>query len=70
MSLWQLGDRLPRVGPWGRRDRVLGTPEGGWGTGAHELTQVLPRPAWATHRRLKVEPRKEGRSDSATVATV
>ena len=52
------------------RNRVLGARTVGGGTGAWLLTQILPWPAWTTHRRLKVEPRKEGRSDSAIVATV
>lgn len=47
----------------GGKDRGIGTPDAGvgWGPGP---------PAGATHRRLKVEPRKEGFRDSATVATV
>lgn len=53
-----------------RKDRSIVAPEWGRRPGARVPGQALPPLARATHRRLKVEPRKEGLRASAAVATV
>lgn len=50
----------------GGRDRVIGFPKGGRGPVDRVLVQVLPPHGTATHRRLKMDPRKEGLTDWAT----
>lgn len=61
---------LAAKGNRSRRDRVIGASEGRRVPGALVQVQAPTMPPPVSHRRLKVDPRKEGRRDSAAVATV